>query len=234
MNTDLLSLLHLSDPTLPIGGFNHSAGLETFVSENVITDADDLSAYLHTQLTQNWVYNDGAYVSLAHDATSDMLSGSLKSFNRIIETDRLAVASKSARESREASIKLGLRLLKVFSLAQQNTTVGAIQEAIKLEQMSGTYPVIFGVLSACEKISKKNALTAFYYNTCMANITNGVKLIPLSQTDGQKILFSLRKDIMQAVKKSMTVEEKTTGASCAAAEIRSMRHERLYTRLYMS
>ena len=65
---DLGSLLHLVDPTLPIGGFNHSNGLETFVQQGVVSTKTSLEEYVQTQLLQNWVYNDGAYLSLAFDA----------------------------------------------------------------------------------------------------------------------------------------------------------------------
>ena len=56
---DLGALLHLVDPTLPIGGFNHSNGLETFVQQGVVATKPSLEEYVQTQLFQNWVYNDG-------------------------------------------------------------------------------------------------------------------------------------------------------------------------------
>ena len=56
---DLGALLHLVDPTLPIGGFNHSSGLETFVQQGVVSTKASLEEYVQTQLLQNWIYNDG-------------------------------------------------------------------------------------------------------------------------------------------------------------------------------
>ncbi len=65
--TDLGALLHLVDPTLPIGGFNHSNGLETFVQQGVVRQSNSRRICANPAL-QNWIYNDGAYLSLAFDA----------------------------------------------------------------------------------------------------------------------------------------------------------------------
>ncbi|WP_425591893.1 urease accessory protein UreF, partial [Haemophilus parahaemolyticus] len=65
-------------------------------------------------------------------------------------------------------------------------------------------------------------------------ITNGVKLIPLSQMDGQDILFDLRGSLVQAVELSLEPDEEWLGAATLANDIRAMQHEQLYTRLYMS
>ena len=78
---DLGALLHLVDPTLPIGGFNHSNGLETFVQQGVVATKPSLEEYVQTQLFQNWVYNDGAYLSLAFEAMAT------NDFDRLCELD---------------------------------------------------------------------------------------------------------------------------------------------------
>ena len=228
MNTKLTALLQLADPALPIGGFNHSGGLETFVQQGVVNNAGRLKEYVAVQLEQNWVYNDGAYVSLAYDAAQ------AGDFERLAEIDRHAVAAKAPREIREASLKLGVRLLKIFARHEQAEILQNFQAALSRQQAKGCYPLAFGLVAACMGLDKAQALYAFYYNAAVGTITNGVKLIPLSQMAGQDILFALREPIAQAVAESLHPDAEWTGAATLAADIRAMQHERLYTRLYMS
>lgn len=226
--TQLGALLHLVDPTLPIGGFNHSNGLETFVQQGKVNSKASLEQYVQTQLLQNWIYNDGAYLSLAFDA---MQTGDLA---RLIQLDQQLGASKIARESREGSYKLGVRLLKIFSRYEQNETLTAFGQAISSQQCKGFFPIVFAVVAQAMQLDKAETLYAFYYNSAVGAVTNGVKLVPLSQMDGQDILFALRQPIAQAVESSLTPDPDWLGAATLASDIRSMQHETLYSRLYMS
>lgn len=226
--TQLGALLHLVDPTLPIGGFNHSNGLETFVQQGCVNNAVSLNDYVSTQLTQNWIYNDGAYLSLALDA---MQQGNLA---ELITLDQKLGASKIARESREGSYKLGVRLLKIFSRYEQNPILNQFEQAIVQQQCKGYFPIAFAIVAGAMALPKPETLYAFYYNAAVGAVTNGVKLIPLSQMDGQDILFALRQPIAEAVLKSLKPDLKWLGAATLANDIRSMQHERLYSRLYMS
>lgn len=226
--TQLGALLHLVDPTLPIGGFNHSNGLETFVQQGKVNSKATLEQYVQTQLSQNWIYNDGAYLSLAFDA---MQAGDLA---RLIQLDQQLGASKIARESREGSYKLGVRLLKIFSRYEQNETLTAFGQAISSQQCKGFFPIVFAVVAQAMQLDKAETLYAFYYNSAVGAVTNGVKLVPLSQMDGQDILFALRQPIAQAVENSLSPDPDWLGAATLASDIRSMQHETLYSRLYMS
>ncbi len=53
MNGQLLNLLHLSDPTLPIGGFSHSAGLETYVQLGIVQNVATAKEFITGMLAQN-------------------------------------------------------------------------------------------------------------------------------------------------------------------------------------
>ena len=64
----MLHLLHLCDPALPIGGFSHSAGLETYVQEGIVTDKKSAKEFLIKQLSQNICYTDAALLSLTYEA----------------------------------------------------------------------------------------------------------------------------------------------------------------------
>jgi urease accessory protein len=222
------ALLHLVDPTLPIGGFNHSNGLETFVQQGVVSTAADLLEYVTEQLKQNWMHNDGAFMSLAYDAVQ---AGDVA---RWIELDNLMGACKAPREVREGSYKLGVRLLKIFSRYESSRIMSEIEQAMLSGRARGYYPLVFALVACVSGIAKYEALYALYYNTAVGVVTNGVKLIPLGQMMGQDILYGLREPIEKAVARSMTPDIEWLGSCMVASDIRAMQHERLYTRLYMS
>ncbi|WP_198344808.1 urease accessory protein UreF [Neisseria chenwenguii] len=228
MSTKLTALLHLVDPTLPIGGFNHSGGLETFVQQRIVNSRADLQEYVAVQLRQNWAHNDGAYVSLAYDAAAH---GDLAA---LLKLDAKISANKAPREIREAAAKLGVRLLKIFARYENAPVLQDFQTAVTAKEAYGFYPLVFGLIAALGAHPKDETLTAFYYNAAVGAVTNGVKLIPLSQMDGQDILFELRLPIANAVADSLVPDENRLGAASIASDIRAMQHERLYTRLYMS
>ncbi|MDG2941973.1 urease accessory protein UreF [Exercitatus varius] len=226
--TQLGALLHLVDPTLPIGGFNHSNGLETFVQQGKVNSKNSLEEYVRTQLLQNWTYNDGAYLSLAFDAMAK------HDLARLIELDQELAATKIAREVREGSYKLGVRLLKIFIRYENHPLLAEFQQAITEKRANGFFPVVFAMVANVMRLGKAETLYAFYYNASVGVVTNGVKLIPLSQMDGQDILFELRSPIASAVENSLAPDLDWLGAATLANDVRSMQHEQLYTRLYMS
>ncbi|WP_037587256.1 urease accessory protein UreF [Stenoxybacter acetivorans] len=221
-------LLQLADPTLPIGGFNHSGGLETFVQQRAVHDADTLRALVYTQLQHNWLHNDGAYVSLAFDAAA------AQDLPALLKLDERIGAAKAPRELRESSFKLGVRLLKIFARQPLPQLAADFQAAIAAQQAQGFYPLVFGLLAAALGLDKAHSLYAFYYNAAVGLVTNGVKLIPLSQMVGQDILLALHEPIARAAAASIVPVQTHIGAAAPATDIRAMQHEHLYTRLYMS
>ena len=228
MNNALLSLLQLSDPALPIGGFSHSAGLETYVQSGAVKDAQTAKEFIVEMLSKNIHYTDAAFVSLAYDAAA------VNDYERIIQLDELCTAVKLPKEMRQASQKLGLRLLKIFQPLCNNELITEYSNEIKFQEVSGHYCIAFGLIAYLLGISKKEALTGFYYNAVAGFVTNSVKLIPLSQQQGQQILFSLQSLIERLVENSLQPDEEMIGVCCSGFDIRCMQHERLYSRLYMS
>ena len=107
-SNSLLQLLHLCDPALPIGGFAHSAGLETYIQQEIITNKISAKEFITQQLSQNIFYTDAALLSLAYDAALN------DDVTTIIELDELCTAVKLPKEMRLASNKLGIRFLKIF------------------------------------------------------------------------------------------------------------------------
>ncbi len=223
-----MQLLHLCDPALPIGGFSHSYGLETYVQEGLITDKAQAKEFVTNQLCQGICYTDAALVSLAYDAAVENY------FENILSLDGLCNAVKLPMETRLASNKLAIRLLKIFENDKAFILPNKYKAAIMGNEAHGHYCMAFALLAQSMNIKKQEALAGFYYNAASGFVTNAVKLIPLGQQDGQEILMSLFSLIDELAVKSLRPDKELIGYCCAGFDIRCMQHEQLYSRLYMS
>ena len=212
---------------LPIGGFAHSYGLETYVQYELITDARAAGEFVRRMLTQNVLYNDAAFVHLAHTAAQTGLEN-------ILLLDAECTALKAPREIRLASQKLGIRLLKIFQRLTTFELAAAYETAIREGRAQGHYCLVYGLYAQLLNIPCAEALTAFYYNAAAGLVTNCVKLVPLGQMDGQEMLFRLQPIIQELVIQTINLSRDLVGICNVGFDIRCMQHERLYSRLYMS
>lgn len=222
-------LLHLADPTLPIGGYTHSNGLETYVQNGGVCDKATADQYVRHYLWYNLKYNDAALMKLAYDATQQA------QLEELILLDQECNALKAPMETRVASQKLGLRLYKIFSrYHQEHPLVQAWGTQIQNKAVYNHYCILYGLFAAIMQIPLVEAMHAYYYNAAIGMVTNAVKLVPLGQLDGQDILYYLHDDLLQLSEESLQMDRNLIGLCTIGFDIRSMQHERLYSRLYLS
>jgi urease accessory protein len=228
VNHFLGKLLHLSDPTLPIGGFNHSSGLETYVQLGIVSDAASAERFVRNMLEHNIGYNDAAFVSLAYAAAGN---GDL---DGLLALDCECSALKAPAQVRQASRKLGVRLFKIFETHAASGLVGEYGHAIQGGRAEGQHAVVFGVLARVFEIPLFEAVYSFCYSAAVNMITNAVKLVPLGQLAGQDILFRLEPVLAEVAQAAIDLDRELVGVSNVGFDIRCMQHEKLYSRLYMS
>lgn len=225
MLADFFELLQINDAAFPIGSYTLSWGLETFVQQGLIFDAESAESFLKSEISLNFLTNELLPARLSWEAAS---SGN---WEKVREIDEIYNSGKSAREIREGSKKLALRFLKTVSLWEKSWEN---EENPLLKAKIRHFSVFYGAYCAVKGISEDESLSAFFYSQISSRIVTAVKLVPLSQNDGQMILHSLFKDFENLLEKVMDFSEKDLCRSCPASEIRAMQHEFLYTRLYMS
>ena len=224
----LLSLLHVADPNLPIGGFSHSNGLETYVQNGLVNNQESALLFLQKMMKNNVLHNDGSYVKLVYDALEE------NDFDKVILLDSECSALKSPKEVREGSHKLGSRLFKIFRSKNDHPILKELEKYIAENNEVGNYAVIYSLVCFVSGISLREALTAFYFSTATGIITNSVKLVPLGQIQGQEILFKIQDEIEEWVDQTIDLDRGLVGISNVGFDLRSMQHERLHSRLYMS
>lgn len=224
----LLNLLHVADPNLPIGGYSHSNGLETYVQQGKVNSPETTLMFINNMLKSSILHNDASYIRLVFEALEN------KDFKQVIKIDEECSAQKGPREIRGGSHKLGVRLFKIFVEKYEHPMLKKLAKYITENEDVGNYPVVYAVICFISDISLKEALTGFYFSTASGMVTNAVKLVPLGQIQGQNVLFEVQKEIEGWVKKTMKLDKKLIGLASVGFDLRSMQHEKLYSRLYMS
>ena len=212
----------MNDATFPIGSYTLSWGGETFVQQGVVFDPASAENFLRSEIEASFLTNELLPVRLSYEAWKE---GDLAALKRI---DQIYEASKSAKEIREGSKKLAARFLK--TVASWGSLEAQDVEPICVRH----FPLAYGAYCAKAGIQEEQALSAFLYSQVSSRATTIVKLVPLSQTDGQKILRGLFDGFGRVLEKVMAMDETDMCRSCPSGEARAMQHEFLYTRLYMS
>jgi len=74
-----------------------------------------------------------------------------------------------------------------------------------------------------------------YLHALTANLVSaGVRLVPLGQTDGQRVLAALEPVVAATAARALATALDDVGGAAFRADLASMRHETQHTRLFRS
>ena len=212
-------------PAYPVGAFSYSGGIEWAVEAGDIRSADTLRTWLATLVGRGSVLCDAAIFAHAHRAT--------------VAADDRALAA--AAELAAALISSKERFLETTSQGQAFLQITrAAWPTPALDRLVGAwdgplaYPVVVGAAAAGHGIALAPALHAFLHGLVSNLVSAGVRLIPLGQTDGQRVVAGLEGEITTAAARARAVALDDIGTATPRADIAGMRHETQYTRLFRS
>ena len=206
----LARLLQLASPTLPVGAYSYSQGLEAAIEAGVVSDAAS---------AQRWIADVLAFSIATMDAP--LLFILLNDESRQEELNLLYLASRESAELRAETLQMGYSLCRLLTeLGVQGLPEGDV-----------AYPVAFACAARSWAIEPRAALEAYLWSWLESQVMAAVKAVPLGQTAGQKILLELG-EIISAASHSLHSEEMSNFAPGLA--VMSARHETQYSRLFRS
>ena len=225
---DLLSLvrlLQLAGPALPVGAYSYSQGLERVVEDGIVHDATTAQVWIGDVLELVVARAEAPILWRLVDAAERGDWQRFKSWNEWFR------ASRETAELRAETEQMGGSLAK---LAAELELIDAKTKGF-LEALSPiTLPAAFALAASGFEIPPQPALTAYIWAWLENQVLAAVKLVPLGQVAGQRLLASLGAAIPSAVETAMTVADDELSTFAPGLALASARHETQYTRLFRS
>lgn len=216
-----LNVLQSLDSLFPIGTFTMSNGMETYTQKDLVNDKSTLLQYSDSYI-YTLPYND---LEFCAKAIQD------EDFKTL---DLIYSASRIPYELRNGSIKLCNRFLKLENSLGNYIHLKEYAKSIQIGECLGSYSISVGLFIKDNNMDIKQGLEMYCYSLISSMVNHAVKLVPLSQLDGQYCLNKTLKKISKAVEKSLNIPLQDLGISGMGFDFRSMEHEKLYSRLYIS
>jgi len=221
----LYRLMAWLSPAYPVGAFSYSGGLEWAVEAGDIRDAETLRRWLAVMIGEGSGFCDGVFFVHAHRASAARDNTALRA------VAELAAAFVPSKERLLETTAQGQAFVDATRAAWPCSALNSLEA---VWQGPVALPVAVGVTCAGHNIPCEPALRAFLQALVANSISAGVRLIPLGQTDGQRILAALEPNVAAAAQRALITPLDEVGSCAFRADIASMRHETQYTRLFRS
>jgi urease accessory protein len=214
-------MLQLGSANLPVGAFAYSEGLETLVQQDRLRTPVDLRGWLEDHLRCGPVRMETAIFQRLMTATTRWQPATL------IYWDGWLTAS---RESEELALQNRQMARSLWRLLQDLMETQTLPLASSPQQ----YVTAFAIASALAGVSQHEAMFTYVHAWLSNLIVAAVRLIPLGQSAGQKLLWDLQDSIAQLVDFAQNAQENELYCWSTGITLASMQHETLYSRLYRS
>lgn len=223
-----LSLLQFTDGLFPAGAYAHSFGLEASVQSGEVRDAAGVEAFLRAYLQGCAGPTDAVAVVCARRAAAS------EDLASCLALDETLDAMKAPRELRDASRQMGRQTLRVAAHLRCHPLLEQFANSVATESTPGHHPIVFGMIGGVLNWDALEMTGAYLYSTSAALLGAALRLLPLGQLAGQRILSNMRPYIAMLAQEAQGKQESDMWSFAPALDIASMRHALLDARLFRS
>ena len=223
--TALYRLMAWLSPSYPVGAFSYSSGIEWAVEAGDITDAATLKDWLSHMMEKGGGFCDAIFFAHAHRAAAGQDDEKLRS---------IAELSAAFTPSKERHLETTAQGKAFVDATRAAWPCEALDWLAKSWDGAVTYPVAVGVTAAGHGIALASSLHAFLHALTANWISASVRLVPLGQTDGQRVLAAMEPFVIATAQRALAASLDDLGSAAFRADLASMKHETQYTRLFRS
>lgn len=220
-----LRLWQLISPALPIGAYAYSQGLEYAVDQAWVNDEASAQSWISGVASNSVACLDLPVLARIYQAWSKSECGDE---NEIMRWSRFLLASRESAEILAEDRHLGQALARLLTDLE-------IEQADAWRQSElSNFPAMFALAAYHSQVPIQQTLTGYLWAWCENQVAAAIKLVPLGQTAGQRILSYLIEQIPICVDDAMACEDEDIGVLCPGVAMASAKHETQYSRLFRS
>jgi urease accessory protein len=217
----LLRLCHLVSPALPVGAYAYSQGLEYAVQAGWVRDEPTTLEWLQGLSRSAVGTLDLPILLRLHCAWSASDAPAVQHWSAQL------IAARETSELRAEELHLGRALARVL------VELG-IGEAAEWQQASAAFATLFSLAAVRWRIGATDALCGYLWAWSENQVLAAIKLVPLGQSAGQRLLHRLTAAMPAIVERAQTLSDDAIGVSTVSQALASALHESQYTRLFRS
>lgn len=221
-NLSLLKLLQLSSPTLPVGAFAYSQGLESAIELGHVNNKETLQAWLLDSLNLSLKWVDLPIFLRLYQSWEN------NDIEAVLKWNQNLYAQRETYELREEDHHLGLALARLLK------DLGMDEAKTLYREKELCFLTLFTLAASKWNIEIEQAANGFIWSWVDNQVAAAIKLVPLGQTDGQRVLTAIIPQIPKIVTIGLAIKEEEIGASLPMMAILSSQHETQYSRLFRS
>ena len=220
----LLRLLQLSSPSLPVGAYTYSQGLESAIERGTVDDERSARA---------WITE---FLNIVADFEAPIVWRLLKAFAArdaatVHYWTECFIAARDTAEFRAETIQMGYSLGKLIvdlKIADESL------QAILANQSEIPLPTAFACAAEALAVPHEAALLGMLFSLVENQALVCVKSVPLGQVTGQRLLLSLHTMIETAAQRAQQLKDNELSNWAPGLSLLSMQHEMQYSRIYRS